>query len=484
MLAMTGLCNVIFVIARNKVTKQSAIHYLLMEVITMPDDGIVLVVDDEKTIVNIMEAYLSKAGYKVMKAYNGEDALRMVSEFNPDIILLDIMMPGINGYEVTRRLKENKITNIIPVILVTGLDSVDDKVKGLDAGADDFITKPVNKIELLARVKSLIKLKRLQEEFAESARLSNASPPDIIKDSNFQENIVLIADGNKIAAKHLKDVLDSAGYECIAAGSGEDAFNSLGTKIPDVVLLDTTLPDSDGIELLKRFRENPATEDISIILISNDGGTETKVKGLEKGADDYLVRPVNQTEMLARIKASLRRSRARQRLKLQAEVFFKQSITDSLTGLYNSRYLADIMQRQIKLFKRHKRSFSVMMLDIDYFKGINDTFGHVTGDGVLQEFGKVLKENIRGSDIVSRYGGEEFVVLLSNTNIEGAGILAERIRSRVEGYMFPGIGNRKITVSIGISEVGSEDDASAIMKKVDDALYMAKKNGRNIVKQC
>jgi diguanylate cyclase (GGDEF)-like protein len=247
--------------------------------------------------------------------------------------------------------------------------------------------------------------------------------------------------------------------------------------------MDIILPDMNGIELLKKIREDHPSANIPVIIISTITDIETKVEGIESGADDYLVKPVDRLEMLARIRANLRKSEAQRRLKSNLEAAAQQAITDTLTGLYNRQYLKNALEREIARARRYKRPFSMLILDIDHFKDVNDTFGHLAGDGVLREIAGILKHNVRASDVAARYGGEEFVVVLTDTDIRGAAAAAEHLRETVARHKFPAVDGRQITVSIGCTEFQSDDaDMDAVIKKADDALYKAKAEGRNRVK--
>ncbi|MDP2277656.1 MAG: diguanylate cyclase [Nitrospirota bacterium] len=451
----------------------------------MPSEGRVLVVDDQPANVKIIAKRLSVLGYEVLTATNGMDGIRLARESAPDVILLDIMMPEMDGYEVIKRLKQEPETSGIPIALLTALDSVKDKVRGLDAGADDFLTKPVNQIELVARIRSLTKLKRLQEEIRKAGDLTSPLPEDAGKGKTEDKKIIFIVEDDEKMLAQYKRILDNTGeYRTLIANNASDALDVLHKTIPDLILLDIMLPDMNGIELLGKIRKEHPSANIPIIIISTIADIETKVKGIEAGADDYLIKPVDRLEMLARIRANLRKSEAQRRLKSNLEATERQAITDPLTGLYNRQYLKTAFEREIARARRYKRPFSMLILDIDHFKDVNDTFGHLAGDGVLREIAGILKDGVRASDVAARYGGEEFVVVLTDTNINGAVAAAEHLRKTVAQHGFAGVDGRQITISIGCTEFHPEDvDMDAVIKKADNALYKAKAEGRNRVKE-
>lgn len=441
--------------------------------------GRVLVVDDQPQNVKLMEARLKASGCEVLKAYNGQDAIRIAHESRPDIVLLDIMMPGMDGYEVCEKLKKDPETALIPIVLVTALEGTEDKVRGLDAGADDFLTKPVNQTELLTRVRSLVKLKRLQEEM--KARTNLAYLPEETRAKGKQ--IILVVDDNEKIAKHCKLVLESEGYEVITAANGTEALKVLDETEPDLIMLDIILPDMDGIKLLGRIKANVLLADVPALIMSVLSDIETKVRGLETGADDYLVKPIDKQEMLARVRAALRKKELSDRLKSNLDTAFKQSVTDQLTGLYNRRYLVTVLEREIEASRRYSRPFSVLLMDIDKFKDINDSLGHLVGDAVLKDLGGILNGSLRRGDVASRYGGEEFVVVLTETGLRDAMQAAEKLRKIVEGHRFQKV-EKNVTISIGVAEFGNGDvDMDAIIKRADDALYEAKQQGRNMVRE-
>ncbi|MBI5805370.1 response regulator [candidate division TA06 bacterium] len=441
----------------------------------------VLVADDEPTIVNFFIAALSDQGYEIESAVNGAQAVEKALSFLPDVILLDVMMPELNGYQVTEKLKANPATEGIPIVLVTGLGSVEDKVQGLESGADDFLTKPFNLQEMLARVHSLIKLKKLQDQLKE---ISGRQPmPVHIKKvlSSYRSHILIVEDDERIT-NICKTILGTGGYIVDIAPDGEEAQKYLQAAIPDLILLDLMLPGISGLDLLKQLKEDTVTKDVPVIIITALGDLKTKVKSFYMGVDDYLVKPVNSLELLARVKANIRKHMAQQELKYSLDETFQQSITDPLTGLYNRHYLDTVMDREVALFKRHGRMFSLMIMDIDNFKPINDNLGHLCGDQVLTGAARILKDEIRSSDLAVRYGGDEFIVIFSDTKEDQAMIIAQRIRAAVEQKKFIEGKDQTASVSIGLTQSSKQDNSGEdIIKRADDALYQAKRAGKNRV---
>jgi diguanylate cyclase (GGDEF)-like protein len=302
----------------------------------------ILVVDDHPDNVDILYARLSSRGYAVDTASNGVEALARVHEHPPHLILCDVMMPEMDGYEVSRRIKSDDSLPFIPIILVTARDSTADKVEGLEAGADDYLTKPINFPELEARVRSMLRIKRLQDE------------------------------------------LDQKNRELELAN--------------------------------KRLR--------------------------------------------------------------------KLSITDGLTELYNHRHVHQLLREEFERSARTGEPVAVAMLDLDRFKQVNDTYGHPTGDVILYETACILRETAREIDMVGRYGGEEFIVILPNTGEAEAGSFAERVREAVGSHVYRDEAHEvKMTVSSGVASFPADgvDSPESLLKRADEALYAAKTGGRNRV---
>lgn len=294
-----------------------------------------------------------------------------------------------------------------------------------------------------------------------------------------QKNLVLIVEDDKSTAHTYVAILSRAGCDTLVAHSGQEADALLHETMPDLILLDLLFPDASVIDLLGKWRANHTLQDIPIMIVSSVSEVEIKVKGIEAGADDYLVKPVDPAELIARVKSLFARHDRQQKLRLAADLLFIQSATDVLTGLYNRRYLKSVLEREIAIFVRYGLTFSLMVLDIDNFKDINDTYGHPVGDSIILAVGKIINEQTRKSDVVTRYGGDEFIVLLNNTNMQECFDVAENMRVFIENCRLPEIGGRQVTISIGVAECRPDDDMNRIIKRADDALYAAKRQGRN-----
>jgi len=445
----------------------------------------ILIVDDEPLNVKLLAAMIPSDQYDTVLAYSGEEALKIVTDVPPDLILLDIMMPGLTGYEITRILKSDPESQDIPIVLVTAFGGTDFEIKGLEAGADEFLNKPVNKTELLARVKSLLRLRRYKQQI----KARTCSIDSIVhqnKDKNCLENeinlpSILIVEDNKIDEKLIQRYLQGEPYQIKFAKDGEEAVSRAQQERIDVILLDLILPRKNGFEVCSILKEMNPTRNIQIVAITGLSDLESKLKGIELGFDDYLIKPVNMHILRTRVKALVKKKALLDKLCDRYEMAVHSAITDKLTGLYNRRYFDYFLDLEIKRSLRQQASLALLMIDVDDFKQINDTLGHLSGDTILNKLGELLKTQIRDTDMAARYGGEEFAVVMSNTGLAEAVQIAERIRQTIESYSF---GNKKflMTASIGIALYPSDADSSIkLIEKSDSSLYQAKRSGKNRV---
>jgi two-component system, cell cycle response regulator len=448
----------------------------------------VLVVDDLLPNIKLLEVRLTAEYFDVRTATNGTDAVAICERGDCDIVLLDVMMPGMDGFEVCRHLKNSPLTAHLPVVMVTALDQPADRLKGLEAGADDFLTKPVNEVALLARVKSLVRLKMLTDELrtrASATRDVGISDPNAaaLADTGLGGKILIVDDR-------------AASYERLAHSLGQVHNVEIETnpqqamlRAPegnfDLIIVSLGLDNFDGLRLCSQIRTMERTRKVPLLIIADLDDEQRILRGLEIGVNDYLTRPVDRNEMLARVRTQVRRKRYIDSLGNAVTQSMEAAIVDTLTGLHNRRYMQSHLTQLINEGASSGTSFSLMILDIDHFKQVNDTWGHDAGDEVLKEFSARIRKAIRGVDMPCRSGGEEFVVLMPETEPQVAQLVAERIRMRVERQPFPIYGGKKsisVTVSVGVSGYRSgHTTADALMKRADEALYRAKRDGRNRV---
>lgn len=445
----------------------------------------ILVIDDLEANRRLLEAKLTADYYEVITATRGEEGVQRAKREKLDLILLDVMMPGIDGFETCRRLKAQAETRHVPVIIVTALDDRDSKVRALQAGAEDFLTKPIDDVELMARVKSLLGLKVVIDELrareASGKRLGVIEDgPDPIERHRLRAGNVLLIDGN---ASQLKRMRAALGVEHRVTELAETG--ALDAGAPDLAIVAVGAKGFDGLRIIARMRSSEPTRHLPILAIVDPGDRERALRALELGAHDIIARPVDEEELVARARTLMRRKRYMDALRQRLDHSLELAITDQLTGLYNRRFLFTQLGPLVQRSQCGGNSVSVMTLDIDHFKRCNDAFGHDVGDAVLQEFSARLGSNVRPNDFACRMGGEEFVVIMPNTTGDIACHAAERVRRQMCASPFnvPGPPHPlEITVSIGVacSEDG-EESPDTLMKRADEALYEAKRTGRNRV---
>jgi two-component system cell cycle response regulator len=447
----------------------------------------VLVVDDVPANVKLLEARLSAEYFDVVTASGGEEALAICERAECDLVLLDVMMPDMDGFEVCRRLKCNPQTHHIPVVMVTALDQPSDRVRGLEAGADDFLTKPVSDVALIARVRSLARLKLMTDELrmrAVTSRDIGLENPerDAVTEAG-RNGAILIVDDRPASAERLAEMLAGEHRVDIEADPNEALFHAAEGNY-DLMIVSLSLANFDGLRLCSQIRSLERTRNVAILAIADAENNTRLVRGLEIGVNDYLTRPIDQNEMLARVRTQIRKKRYAERLRDNVQMSIEMAITDALTGLYNRRYMESHVGTLVEQATTRGKPLTVLILDIDYFKAINDGWGHDAGDDVLREFALRIRKSIRGIDLACRYGGEEFVVVMPETDMAVATVVAERLRRRIATEAFQiQQGARKIdvTISVGIAALGPGDNPAAVIKRADQALYRAKRDGRNRV---
>lgn len=445
----------------------------------------VLVVDDILANVRLLEAKLAAEYFEVVTAMNGADALEAVQRTRPDIVLLDVMMPGIDGIEVCRRIKSNPATQHIPVVMVTALDQPEDRVRGLEAGADDFLTKPVNDVALFCRVKGLVRLKMLTDELrartgVDPLGLATAEPA-----AEQASGRILVVDNRAAPAERLRNLL-APRHEVTLVADPQQAFEAFGAAQGgfDLIVVNLDLDGADGLRICSQLKSVETTRQTPILILVDPEDHQRLLRALDMGVNDYLIRPIDRQELLARVATQVRRHRYTEQLRLTVRASMEMAVTDALTGLYNRRYLETQLVQLIEQSVDRGKILSLLTLDIDFFKSVNDTYGHDAGDRVLQEVAGRIRASVRSADLACRTGGEEFVVVLPGADIAVAEKVGERIRKAIAAKPFmlgPG-SHLTVTASLGVSSLTSaQESVEDLLKRADRALYRAKREGRNRV---
>lgn len=444
----------------------------------------VLVVDDLIANVRLLEAKLQAEYFEVVTAMNGLDALDAVARVKPDIVLLDVMMPGIDGFEVCTRIKSNPATAHIPVIMVTALDQPEDRIKGLKAGADDFLTKPVNDLALFSRLRSLVRLKMLTDELRQRAEDGTASGvlPRLVNETELPGR-VLCVESRDSAKERTKQALE--GLHDLEFCESVDAM-AVTTSGPqfDLIIVSLGADSFDGLRLVSQLRSADATRQTPILVTVNASDQQLLLRALDMGVNDYLMRPVDKLELVARVNTQIKRWRFTQRLRNAVKASLEMAVTDALTGLYNRRYLETHLTHMTDDHINRGKPMSLLAIDADHFKAVNDTHGHDAGDAVLKELANRIRIATRGVDMCCRTGGEEFILVLPGADLKVAALVAERLRKLIamRPFVIAKTKSINVTVSIGVAKLdGLGDTQSKILKRADEALYVAKREGRNRV---
>ncbi len=447
----------------------------------------VLIVDDIPTNVRLLEARLTAEYYEVVTATSGPQAIEICLTQDIDIVLLDVMMPDMDGFEVCRRLKADQRTHHLPVLMVTALDQPSDRVRGLEVGADDFLTKPVDDTQLMARVKSLVRLKSLTDELrARALTGQQIAIEDALRAMDAISatgGSILIIDTDRRHAERIQSYLAAEHRVDILTEPADAVFQVSGASY-ELALVSMSLDGFDPLRVCSQVRTVDHSRSLPIILMADDGDKPRVVRALDLGVNDFIARPVERNELSARVRTQIRRHRYALELRESVNSTMALAVTDELTGLYNRRYFERHLNVMLGKAQEQGRDLAVMILDIDHFKAVNDNHGHDIGDAVLREFAARLRRNIRGVDLACRLGGEEFVVIMPDTDMASAEAVAERVRQAMAERMFEvnAVRPLSVTVSIGVSRNEMAADTSEILlKRADVALYRAKREGRNRV---
>ena len=451
----------------------------------------VLVVDDLEPNVKLLEAKLRAEYFDVIGAFSGQEAIEKAKTEQPDIVLLDVMMPGMDGFEACRIIKRTPETAHIPVVMVTALDQQADRVAGLEAGADDFLTKPVEDVALFARVRSLTRLKMMTDELR--MRYATGQGMGVVDKIDFdgidnpdEQARLFVIDDQQEQADRLRAHLGDK-YQISIEADPDVALTRVRSGDFDLVVINMAIEATDPLRLCSSIRSFEETRLTPLLAIVRQGDTRKLVRALDIGVNDYLTRPVDKNELVARVTTQIRRKRYIEQLRLSFQASLEMAVTDQLTGLYNRRYLASHLSAMFDRAYWTGRPLSVMILDIDHFKSVNDTHGHDVGDKVIQQFAERIRSSVRGMDLACRYGGEEFLIAMPDTDKSTAGVVAERIRDDMSAQrvvLNSGRDELQVTVSIGIASTEDgqkEDSAQKLIKRADEALYKAKTSGRNKV---
>jgi two-component system, cell cycle response regulator len=446
----------------------------------------ILVVDDIEQNIKLLEAKLLYEYYTVYTATSGAEALEILDSTNIDVVLLDCMMPEMDGFDTCVRIKLNFNTSHIPVVLVTALSGKEDRIRGLEAGADEFLTKPIDDMALFARLKSLIRTKSIIDEL----KLRNDTNDDFgIRSSYVEQDLsyskITIIDDDPVQSDNILQMLSSLTQNISIISDLKNLQTLLRqSSSADAMIISCQLEDHDPLRILATIKASTNAKNSSIIMLSEEEKISTVIKALDMGANDYFVIPLEQSELIARIKTQLCRKYYQDALRDDLAQGMNLSIKDALSNLYNRRYFEKYLERMIRKAMLEEKNLYAIMIDVDYFKNTNDEYGHTAGDKVIIETSNIIRTHVRAEDFITRYGGEEFVILLYDTTEIHSTDVAERLRNAIEAHDFI-LPNSTIvihkTISIGVASYHNKESPSLFISRADEALYQAKRTGRNKV---
>lgn len=451
--------------------------------------GKILIVDDVATNRIVLKVKLASAFYETVQAAGGVEALRLARQMRPDLVLLDVELPDMSGIEVCERLKADAATRDIPVVMITAFHDMARKMEALQAGAEEVFWKPLDEMVLLARLRSLLRARETAEHLGlRDSTYRELGFAEAAKPFGEQALVGLVA-GRMETALAWKRELQSHLSDRILVLDREAALGDFASgKVPDVFVVAADLKrPGDGLRLMSELRSRAGTRYSAVCVMLPAEARETAAVALDLGASDLIEAGADPAEMALRIRTQIARKRQSDRLRASLADELRLAMTDPLTGLHNRRYALPHLARIAERSKASGRQFAVMVLDLDRFKAINDTWGHAAGDAVLIEVAKRLKSNLRAVDLIARIGGEEFLIALPDTTLEAAQATAERLRRVVGDRPVPlpkGNGSIPVTLSIGLA-LGADPAAVSVEDLIglaDRALLGSKADGRNQVK--
>ncbi len=439
----------------------------------------ILVVDDLAPNVNLLQVKLQAEYYDVLTARSGYEALEVAQNERLDLILMDAMMPGMDGFEACKRIKNNPATWHVPVIMVTALEETKDRIRGLEAGADDFVTKPIDDFNIMARVRSLLRLKMVTDQLLSHTGHTISNSRGLLETIERQRGRILLVEDHELhAAKVAKPLRER--HQVIVEKDPLKAIRMAKSGV-DVVIVSLVSDSFDGLRVCASMKFDEESRDVPILVIGDPEDETRFIRAYDIGINDTIMRPVEIQELKARVQTLLRRKFYADSLRENFNENLEMVVADPLTGLGNRRYFDRTIEPLFEELETRSTPFSVMVFDIDHFKRVNDILGHDMGDQILKEIAARLVTNMRAVDIVARYGGEEFMIAMPDTKAEDALIAADRVRALIAGTpIFVDGEALQITTSVGVAEVEPGENLRDVFKRADDALYKAKESGRNM----
>jgi two-component system cell cycle response regulator len=451
--------------------------------------GRILIADTSSASRILLRARLATARYAVTMAASGAEVMNRVRTDRPDLLIADATLPDITGVALLRQIRAEADFARLPVILLTDTGEDAARIEALEAGADEFLVKPIDGVTLMARVRSIFRASET-EEALDRRRVTVRELGFAEAASGFTGPASLAFVGpSPVEASRWADGLQGLVRAPIRSLGPDEALTLADSgPAPDLFLVaaDLALP-GDGLRLLVDLRSRAATRYAAILVLHRKGDSDGAAMALDLGANDILPTGFQPAELAVRIRTQLRRKADADRLRASVEDGLRLAVTDHLTGLYNRRYALAHLDRMAEAARVSGRPFAVMVADVDRFKTVNDTFGHAAGDAVLAEIAARLRDNLRPGDMVARFGGEEFLIAMRDSDDAAASAAADRLRRTVAASPVPVASLRSeltATVSIGVAIADPREPAAtvaALIDRADQALLAAKAEGRNQV---
>ncbi|MFT7623903.1 MAG: two-component system cell cycle response regulator [Myxococcota bacterium] len=445
--------------------------------------GRALVVDDDAIIRRLLSHWLAKAGFDALCAANGEQALLMAREHSPDVVVTDVRMAGMDGLELTRHLRGDAQTAGIPVILVTGLTSLEHRLEGLQAGADEFLSKPVDRGELLARVQTMVRLCRYQQQLTLRTEAYGAEAVPVIEYGALDATDVLLVEDDPAQARVICDTLRPHVRTIRTVGTAREARSQLASHSADVILVDVNLPDTNGMEVVRWAKRLDRLPHVQMALITSGTDPETRVLGLQSGADDFMLKPIPAAELLARVTTMSRNKRLLDALAAQCAAAQDDSTLDEPTGLHARNYFDRVLALELHRSLRHRYEVATLIVDLDDFHRHHQNGGQAVADAVVKHMARTLQSCVRETDLIARFCTEQFALILPYTDLSGAQLVAERIKQRLQSVPFIPRGAFEplhLTVSIGGALAGAGvEGPAALLSAAEAAVARVKSAGQD-----
>ena len=467
------------------------------------DNKKVLIVDDNLTSKAILEDILIQNGYETRYALDGKEGLRILAEWKPNVVLLDLVMPGMDGYGVCRQVREMNQSPRPSVIIISVKDDKSSIVDSLACGADDFIVKPIDEAELVARVRAQQRIVEFYRELEEDKRsLETILEITTAMSATLDPSEVLSAIVSKVAS-----ITDAVRCSIVLIAKEDEAYVLASHEDPSVKELRIDLSKYPEIKKVVSTKIPLALDDISthplmspvkesiaelggmsvliVPIVFNDEVLGTLFLRTRRRLHGFAKKEVDFCRIVANASFhALRNARLFEKVVKEKDYLKEMAVKDHLTSLYNHNFFYSRLDEEFERAVRYETPLSLIMMDIDNFKQINDTYGHRVGDLVLKEISATIRRGVRKTDIVARYGGEEFAVILPHTLQKGAVDEAERLRESIAMSAYAGLVNHKVTVSIGVASYPQKGamNSGDLVNHADDALYKAKWGGKNCVK--